>query len=66
MTLTTQNDVRRTQTADPFERDMVKWFSEDFEAGNQSAEHRAELARAGALTIDGVVDEVNEQGYLKQ
>ena len=62
MTLTTKNDVRWTQTANAFERNVLEWFDEDFEAGNQTAQHRANLARACALTIDCVVDQVNEQG----
>jgi len=66
MTLTTQDDVRRAQTANPFERDILEWFDEDLEAGNQTAKHRANLAWACTLTIDCVVDEVNEQGYFKQ
>ena len=66
MTLTTQDDVRWTQTANAFERNVLEWFDEDFEAGNQTAKHRANLAWAYALTIDCVVDQVNEQGYFKQ
>jgi hypothetical protein len=66
MTLAAQNDVRRTQTANAFERNILEWFDEDLEAGNQTTKHRANLAWASALTIDGVVDEVNEQGYFKQ
>ena len=65
MTLTTENDVRWTQTANAFERNVLEWFDEDFEARNQTAQHRANLAWAGALTIDSVVDQVNEQGYFK-
>ena len=65
MTLTTQNDVRRPQTADAFQRDSVKRFREDLEPGNQTAKHRANLAWACALTIHSVVDQVNEH-YFKQ
>ena len=65
MTLPAQNYVRRAQAADSFERYAVKRFGEDLQAGNQPAQHRAKLARAGALTIDSVVDQVNEQGYFK-
>ena len=43
----------------------MKGFGEDLKAGNQAAKHRAKLARAGALTIDCVIDQVNEQGYFK-
>src|SRR5687767_3487135 len=66
MTLSAQNDVRWTQAADAFERDAVKRFSEDFEAGNQTPQHRTQFARARTLTVDCVVYEVNEQGYFKQ
>ena len=59
MTLAAENDVRRSQAANSFERDVMKWLDEDLEPGNQTAEHRANLARACALTIDCVVDEVN-------
>ena len=65
MTLPAENDVRRTQAANSLERDVMKRFSEDLETGNQTAQHRTNLAWAGALTIDSVVDQVNEQGYFK-
>lgn len=66
MALSTQNDVRRPQAADSFERHVVKRFREDFEAGNQTTQHRPQLARAVTLTVDCVVYQVNEQGYLRQ
>ena len=66
MTLTTQNYVRWTEATNAFERDVVKRFDEDLETGNQTAKHRANLARACALTIDGVVDQVNQQCVLLQ
>ena len=66
MTLAAQDDVRWTQAANAFERNVLEWFDEDFEAGNQTTKHRANLAWACALTIDCVVDQVNEQGYFKQ
>jgi hypothetical protein len=59
MTLSTQDYVRRPQTADSLERYTLERFDEDFEAGNQATQHRAKLARAGALTINCVVDKVN-------
>jgi len=65
MTLTAQDYVRRAQTANSLERYALERFDEDLKAGNQAAEHRAKLARAGALTMDCVVDQVNEQGYFK-
>ena len=65
MTLTAENDMRRTQAANSFERDVMKRFSEDLEAGDQTPKHRANLAWACALTIHSVVDEVN-QHYFKQ
>ena len=43
----------------------MKRLSEDFEAGDQTTKHRANLAWAYALTIHCVVDEVNEH-YFKQ
>ena len=43
----------------------MKRLSEDFEAGDQTTKHRANLAWACALTIHCVVDEVNEH-YFKQ
>ena len=59
MTLTTQDDVRRLQTANSFERDVMEWLDEDFEPRNQSAENSPNFARARSLTIDGVVDEID-------
>ena len=66
MTLTTEDDVRRPQAADSFEGHAVKRFGEDLYTRNQTAEHRSNFAWAGALAIDCVVDEVNEQSYFKQ
>jgi len=66
MTLSTQNDVRRLETADSFERNGVKRFGEDFKARNQTAQHRANLPRTVAVSIDSVVDEINEQSYFRQ
>ena len=66
MTLPAENDVRRTQAANPLERYVLKRLDEDLEPGNQTAKHRANLAWAYTLTIDSVVDEVNEQAYFKQ
>src|ERR1043165_504422 len=66
MTLSTQDDVRRLETADSLERNGMKRFGEDLEIGNQTAQHRANLSRAVAVSIDGVVDEVNEQSYFRQ
>src|SRR6185369_6135892 len=65
MTLPAENDVRRTETTNSLERHVLKWLNEDLESGNQTAKHRANLAWADALTIDSVVDEVNEH-YFKQ
>src|ERR1043166_2908650 len=59
MTLPAENDVRRFQTAHSFKRYMVKRFDEDFEPGNEPAEHRPNFARACSLAVDGVVYEVN-------
>jgi len=66
MTLSTENDVRRAQAAHSLKRPVLKGLNEDLEAGNQTSQHRADLAWACALTIDSVVDEVNEQSYFKQ
>ena len=67
MTLTTQDYVRGAQAANAFERNVLEWFDEDLEAGNQTTKHRANLAWACALTIDCVVDQVNQQAfYFKQ
>ena len=65
MTLPAENDVRGPQASNSLERYAVKRFREDLQAGNQAAKHGAKLAWAGALTIDCVVDQVNEQGYFK-
>jgi len=65
MTLTAENDVRGTQAANSLERNVMKRLSEDLETGDQTTEHRANLAWACALTIHRVVDEVNEH-YFKQ
>ena len=65
MTLTAENDVRRTQAANSLERHVVKRLREDLETGDQTAKHCANLARACALAIHRVVDEVNEH-YFKQ
>ena len=64
MALPAENDVRRLQAANALERNVVEWFGEYFQAGNQTTKHRANLAWAYALTIDSVVDEVNEH-YFK-
>ena len=56
MTLTAQDYVRGTKTANTLERYVVEWFDEDLESGNQTAQHRANLAWAYSLTIDCVVD----------
>ncbi len=66
MTLATQNDVRGFQAADTLERNAVKRLGEDLQTGNQTTQHRPNLTRAGALTVNCVVDEVNEQSYFKQ
>ena len=66
MTLPAENDVRGTQAAHSIERHVVKWLRKDLEAGYQTAKHRANLAWACALTIDSVVDQINEQDYFKQ
>src|SRR5678810_198320 len=52
MTLPAENDARRTQAANSLQRHVLKWLDEDFELGNQTAKHRANLAWAYALTID--------------
>jgi hypothetical protein len=65
MALSTQNDVRRLETADSLQRDAVKRFGEDLQTRNQTSEHRANLSRAGALAVNRVVDEVNEQSYFR-
>ena len=44
----------------------MKGFSEDLYAWYQAAEHRAQLTRAVTFIFDGVVDEINEQGYFRQ
>ena len=61
MTLTTQDYVRWTKTANALERDVLEWLDEDFETGNQTAKHRANLAWAYALSVNCVVDQVNQQ-----
>ena len=66
VTLTAEDYVRRAQAADPLQRYAVKRLSKDLKTGNQTTQHRANLAWAGALSIDCVVDQVNEQGYFKQ
>src|SRR4051794_38237539 len=65
MTLTAENYVRWTKTANAFERYVLEWFDEDLEAGNQTPKHRANLPRARALTINCVVDQVNEHSHKK-
>ena len=65
MTLAAQDYVRGTKTANTLERYVVEWFDEDLDPGYQTAKHRTNLAWAYALTIDCVVDQVNEQGYFK-
>jgi len=44
----------------------VKRFGVDLNAGNQTAEYRANLSRAVAVAVNRVVDEVNEQSYFRQ
>src|SRR5215203_247037 len=65
MTLSTKNDVRRSQAANSLERYVVKWFGKDLNSGNQTAKHGTKLTRAGALSIDCVVYQVNEQRLLQ-
>ena len=59
MTLTAQDDVRRPETANSFQRDVMEWLDEDFEPGNQPSENGPNFARARPLAIDGVVDEID-------
>ena len=59
MTLPAQYDVRRLQAAHSFERNLVEWLDENFEPGNEPAEHRPNFAWACSLAVDGVVYEVN-------
>ena len=59
MTLPAQYDVRWLETANAFERHMVEWLDEDFEPWNQSTKNSPNFARARALAINGVVDEIN-------
>ena len=59
MTLAAQDDMRRLQTPNSFERDVMKRLDEDFEPWNKSSENSPNFARACTLTIDGVVDEID-------
>ena len=59
MTLTTEYDVRRLETAHSFKRDVVKWFDEDLETRNESTKNSSHFARACSLTVDRVVDKIN-------
>jgi hypothetical protein len=37
----------------------VEWFDENFEPGNEPPENRPNFTRAGSLTVDGVVYEID-------
>jgi hypothetical protein len=47
---------------DAFERNGVKRFSQYLDAVAHAAEHGAQFAWAGALTVKGVVDQI-DQGW---
>ena len=59
MTLPAQNDVRWFQTSHTFERNLVEWFDENFEPGNEPAENGPNFTRACSLAVDGVVYEID-------
>ena len=59
MTLATEDDVRRSQTPNAFQRNVVEWLDQDFETGNEAAQNGPDFARARSLAIDGVVYEIN-------
>ena len=59
MTLAAQDDVRWTEAANSFQRNVVERLNEDFESGNESAENSPNFARARSLAVDGVVYEIN-------
>ena len=61
MTLSAENYVRRTKTANSLERNLMEWLDKNFEFRDQTTKHRANLARACALTINCVVDQIDEQ-----
>ena len=59
MTLATQDDVRWFETANSFQRHVVKRFDKDLETRNEPAKNSPNFARARSLAVDGVVDQVN-------
>ena len=66
MTLAAEDDVRRRDFLNAFERNVTEWFDDDLQTWPDPLQGRLELARAGSLAIDGVVDKINEQSYFKQ
>ena len=59
MTLATEDDVRRFQTPNAFQRNVVERLDQDFETGNEPAENGPDFARARSLAIDSVVYEID-------
>ena len=61
MALATQDDVRRPEFANPGGGNDMERLYQDFQAGAHPAQRRAQFPRAGPLTVDCVVDKINEQ-----
>lgn len=59
MTLTAQDDVRRFEASNSFQRHVVEWLDEDFDPWNESAKNSPNFARACSLAVDGVVYEID-------
>ena len=59
MTLSAENYVRRTKTANSLERNLIEWLDKNFEFRDQTTKHRAHFSRACSLTIYRVVDEID-------
>src|SRR5258705_9349403 len=61
MTLATQNDVRRTKRLYAFQRDGVIRLGEYFHPFMHATEYGSAFARARALTLKRIIDEVDQR-----
>jgi hypothetical protein len=62
MTLATQNNVGSAERHDTLERHRVKGLSQYLEIFAHTTQHLSQFARARALTVERVVDEIYKRG----
>jgi hypothetical protein len=60
MTLAAQDYVGRLERLDPFQGDSIERLGEYFHSFSNPAKCGAQFTRTRALTVDGVVDQINE------